>query len=215
MFNRYLISLTCSIFLFAGCATSPSIQRGADARVNSEGLNYIEHTVMDEAWIKLDANFSQYSKMMIVGTAPQFSSVNESEARTTKFAELAVEEFRKALIDMKGYELTSEPGTDVLLMHGAIRNIELFEEAAGNSRTAVYVNELGSAELIIELRDSLTGELILIASDEAKIGTNPGGMERATEQTTWSAVRRQLASWATLLRNRLDALSSYNLGESA
>ena len=199
--------------VLVGCASAPAIQMGPDARVNAEGLHFIENTASDEAWIKPGTDFSTYSKLMVVGSGPSFKGEQSAE-RTAKFAELASSAFRTALADLQGFELTDQAGPGVLLLKGSIENIELYEEPNRMGRSAVFVRELGSAQLVLDLRDSQTGEPILLAKDTATLGNQAGAMQRATDQTAWVAVRSQLSIWANRLRDRLEELASYNLSSA-
>jgi hypothetical protein len=149
----------------------------------------------------------------VVGSGPSFKGEQSAE-RTAKFAELASSAFRTALADLQGFELTDQAGPGVLLLKGSIENIELYEEPNRMGRSAVFVRELGSAQLVLDLRDSQTGEPILLAKDTATLGNPAGAMQRATDQTAWVAVRSQLSIWANRLRDRLEELASYDLSSA-
>ena len=212
---RTALSFCFAALAVSACATSPQVQMGPDARVTEDGLHFVDNTVMDEAWFRPDADLTRYSKLMIVGAGTHFANGHDTtdalRRKHDHFEEIVVEEFTAALRDLQGFEIVEAAGPDVLLMHGAILNVELVEDVSGPGRR-IFVRELGSADLVIDLRDSVTGEAIAVARDNGVLELPGREMTEATDAATWSAVRRQAKSWATLLRDRLETLASYRLG---
>ena len=96
-------------------------------------------------------------------------------------------------------------------MHGAVTNIDLIEPTTPLSSDQVLARNFGSASLIIDLRDSQTGEAIIMAKDRQAIKLAGREFSRVSDQTTWQAVRKVSKGWASLLRERLDLLASYRL----
>jgi hypothetical protein len=211
-----LLSAAC----FVGCATpKPSIELGPDARVNSEGLHFVNNTVLDEAWFQPSINMANYTKILIVNAGVHFNEGSgkmsrkaDVEKQRARFEDIVTEEFQSELSNLKNFEIVQEAGPGVLLLHGAITNIELVESADLTGRNRTYARDLGSANLIIDLRDSVTGEAIILAQDKRAIEGMGTNLSLVTDHATWAAVRTLSKSWATLLRERLDLLASYQLG---
>ncbi len=217
MMNRVSLFIVLSVLLFSGCATSPTVQLGPDARVDANGLHFVDNTVMDEAWFRPDADMTQYSKLMIVSAATRFADTNVAAdlERQARFNAIVAEEFAEAMKGLDAFEIADEAGPDVLLMNAAIVDVELVQEVSG-AFERVFVRELGSADLVIDLRDSLSGQAIVVAKDKGVLDGAPAGprgeMTEATEAAVWSAVRSQARRWATLVRDRLEQLAGYRLG---
>lgn len=206
--------LLAALFL-AACASSPRVQMGPDARVNGQGLHFVDNTVMSEAWFRPDADLTQYNKLMIVSAGTHFidteAASDKQRQRYERFEEIMIEEFTLALRELRGFEITDTPGPGVLLLHGAVVNVALEENNSG-PRERVFVNELGSADLVIDLRDSVTGQEIVAARDNGVLESAGGRMMEISDATTSAAARRLAKGWATLLRDRLDTLAGYRLG---
>ncbi|MEM7705950.1 MAG: DUF3313 family protein [Pseudomonadota bacterium] len=208
--------LLAALFL-AACASSPRVQTGPDARVNAQGLHFVDNTDMSEAWFRPDADLTQYNKLMIVSAGTHFvdaeAASDKQRQRYERFEEIMIEEFTLALRELRGFEITDTPGPGVLLLHGAVVNVTLEENNPG-PRERVFVNELGSADLVIDLRDSVTGQEIVAARDNGVLESAGGRMTELSDAATSAAARRLAKGWATLLRDRLDTLAGYRLGSA-
>ena len=90
----------------------------------------------------------------------------------------------------------------MLEVYGAIVDVvsHVPEEPIG--RSAVFLKSLGEATLIVELRDSVTHEVLARAVDRrAAENSFP---TRSKSVTNRSDIRFAAESWASLLRRRLD-----------
>ena len=118
----------------AGCASTPTppptLQTGPDAEVTVDGLVRVDHAVVPVAYRKPDMDLSQYTRFMLdsvevayqrdpgnrrrspMGGGGDNFALSPSQMETLKgmFHEAVVE----ALTKDDGYELTTEPGPDVL-----------------------------------------------------------------------------------------------------
>jgi hypothetical protein len=170
---------------------------------------------MDEAWFRPDADLTQYGKLLVVNAAVHFADADMDAAdvmqKRDEFEQILTEEIADALRQLQGFEITDTAGPGVLLMHAAITNVELVDTSAKPGET-IFVRQLGSANLVIDLRDSVTGTSIVLAKDQRAIEKAGERLTEATDPATWDAVRRLARSWGTLLQQRLDELSSYRLG---
>jgi hypothetical protein len=73
-------------------------------------------------------------------------------------------------------------------------------------RSEVWLSSLGEATLVIELRDSLSNEVIYRAVERRAIERPGNQMVRANTATTWAEVRRWARRWAVSLREGLDSI---------
>ena len=116
--------------------------------------------------------------------------------------------FDTELAKLERYELVSTPGPDVLLLVGAVidvvSNIPPDIDSARFGRGGVYLTSVGDATLVIELRDSESGEILARAADR-RAAESPFAFE-VNNVTAWSEVRRLASYWATLLRRRLEEI---------
>jgi hypothetical protein len=105
-----------------------------------------------------------------------------------------------------GYALADADGPDVLRVTPAI--VDLYVNApdvptAGRSRT--YVMDAGRMTLVVEARDSVSGQLLARAVD-TRHGTETGRLQRANAVTNSQEAGRAIEQWARALREGLDRL---------
>jgi len=74
-------------------------------------------------------------------------------------------------------------------------------------RGEVWLSSVGEATLIIEVIDSMSGEVIFRAAERraAEPGQGTTGV-RSNSVTTWAEVRRLMRRWARTLREGLDSI---------
>ncbi len=105
-----------------------------------------------------------------------------------------------------GYSIVTEPGPDTLLVIPAI--VDLYITAPdtmspGRSRT--YTANSGRMTLVLELRDSVTGETLARVVD-GQSGRNIGMMTITNRVTNTADAQRAMRIWAQALRSGLDGL---------
>ncbi len=209
--------------LIAGCAgQEPTIQSGPDAETTFDGLVRIDHSRFAGAWIDPDIDLTQYDKILPGGAAFEFRNVQKmsaSQARRSNEREFWISDSNKQrLIDTvsevfseelqrsEHFTVTDEPGADTLVITGALHDIVSRVPPEDVGRSEIWLSSVGEATLIIELRDSLSNEVIYRAV-ERRSAESPGGtMIRANTATTWAEVRRWARRWAVRLREGLDSI---------
>lgn len=200
----------------------PRVETGPDAEVTHDGLYRVQKSVMDAAWVKPDLDLTRYDKLMLGSFGVSFKAlepVSSTQARSesefpvkeenkAQFQEIMREQFAEELAKLERYEIVAEPGPDVLmLVVGAIDVLSRVPpdvDSARFGRGGVYLTSVGEATLIVELRDSESGEVLARAADR-RAAESPFAFE-VNEVTAWSEVRRLGQSWAKLLVERLEEL---------
>ncbi len=113
------------------------------------------------------------------------------------------EEFEK----LENWEIVTQPGRDVLILEGAI--IDIVSAVPPEDRTIgrnnVYLTRVGEATLVLQLRDSMSNE-ILARSADRRAAESAFAIE-AGPVTAWAEVRRLSRTWARILVNRLDQIA--------
>ena len=208
-----------------GVDAAPRVQTGPNAEVTHDGLTRVDKSVMDLAWVKADLDLSKYNKLILAGAEIQYRLVDDrgahyrpgrddqsefpiSEEGKAKLRETVGEVFREQLAKSERYEITNIPGPGTLILVGTLVDVVSKtppDDAPG--RYEVYLSEVGEATLVIELRDSMTNEVLARAADRRAAETT-GYAVPSNTVTAWSEVRRLAQSWASLLRKRLDDITS-------
>ena len=122
--------------------------------------------------------------------------------------EVVGEAFREELGKSKRYQIVTTPGPDTLVLVGTL--IDIVSKAPPDNapgRYEVYLSSVGEATLVLELRDSLSNEVLARVADR-RAAEQSGFPISANAITVWSEVRRLSRSWAMLLRKRLDEVTT-------
>jgi hypothetical protein len=206
----------------AGAPKQPRIETGPDAEVTHDGLVRVQKSVVDAAWVKPTLDLTPYKKLMVVSQGVSFRKLEPvSEFQARNESQFPVQEenkerlsrelktaFEAELAKLERYEIVRAPGPDVLLLVGAVidvvSNLPPDLESARFGRGGVYLTSVGDATLVIELRDSESGEILARAADR-RAAESPFAFE-ANTVTAWAEVRRLASYWASLVRRRLEEI---------
>lgn len=218
------LSVLCVAALAVGCASGPSIDTSAEAVLSFDGLTPIKNSRFAQAWIDPDVDLKNYTKVIPGGAEFEFRAVKEtnqvssmrrsnqsefwiSEENQQRLVDTVTEIFDEELKKSKYFEVVEERGPDALIIIGAMHDIVSRVPPQMVGRGEVFLSSVGEATLIIELRDSLSGETIYRAVDRRNMNSmgQTSGM-RANSVTAWSEVRRLASRWATRLVEGLDSI---------
>jgi hypothetical protein len=220
------LAIPAALLLVAGCASEPAIQEGPDAEVTYDGLHRIDNSAFEYAYIDPDADWARYDKILPGGAEFRFRAVKKTSGTTlsrTTTSEFYVDEKNRARLEeevskvfaeelgqSERFSVTEGPGPDVLIVRGGLTDVvsRVPPEYAG--RSEVFLTSVGEATLVLEIVDSMSGEVLFRAADRRAADRMGGGMTpvRSTPPTNWSEVRRLARRWASRLREGLDSLPS-------
>jgi hypothetical protein len=208
--------------IVAGCASPPSIQTGPNAETTFDGLVRIDHSRFVAAWIDPDIDLTQYTKIMPGGAEFQFRNVQKtsrttmrasnenefwiSDSNRERLIETVSGVFEEELQASEHFTITDERGADTLIIVGALHDIVSRVPPPQVGRGEIWLSSLGEATLIIELSDSLSGEVIYRAVERRAVERVGGQGIRAESASTWGEVRRWARRWAVNLREGLDSI---------
>jgi hypothetical protein len=194
-----------------GCASPPAPQPDWD------GLVRRRHPRLDGVWVRPDAEMIAFRSVMLdpvqvrfAGVGRRSSGARHLDARDAariqaRLAELFREVFRSEL-ERAGYLLIDEPGPETLRVTAAIVDLDVTAPgtlAAGRTRS--YTASPGRMTLVMELRDSISGELLARAVD-MQGGRSTGSLHLTNQMTNTADARRAIGVWAAALRQALDDL---------
>jgi hypothetical protein len=216
------IYLSVAIALLAGCSTAPpTIQEGPNAEVSFDGLHAIDNSVFALAWADPEIDFSRYSKIIPGNATLEFRAVRRNagtqRARSSQsefyieqggrdaLAELTTEVFSEELSKSTRFTKTDTPGQDVIVIRGALTDIVSNVPPQTAGRSEVFLSSVGEITLILEVVDSMSGEVIFRAMERRALDRQGQAM-RSSSVNSRSEVRRVLRRWATTLREGLDSI---------
>ncbi len=223
MKTHHLILLALLCFAPGLLAKESEAQVDDTAEITFDGLHKVKHASMDEVWVKPDIDLSQYSKIMLADTTVAFKDVNTKSNRLYRRArnvtEFAISEknkqkivdetqtaFNKELQKVKQFTVVSEAGDDVLLVNTSVIDVVSHIPPEEFGRTDVYLRSVGEATLILELRDSISHEILLRAV-EKQADDQEVFWHRSNPVTDMSELRSMIGSWSRFMRKRIDRLA--------
>ena len=217
---------TASLFLAlatAACTTNgsapPSIQSGPDAELSFDGLHKVDNSKAELAWARPDLDLSGYSKILLGSVAFEYRTVTNKGRSTLdrstagpyiiddkgrgKFEEVAAAAFSEELQKVQTFEFVSEPGPDVLMIRVALLDVVSYVPQDAVTRSQIYLQSIGAATLVLELRDSETNAILARSIDRRAV-EQQGVVREVTSVTTISEVRRLMRLWGKRLHEGLD-----------
>ena len=187
-----------------------------------DGLVKTKVSVARDAWVAPDVDFSAYTKIMLEPAEFEFREVKKTsrlqsfrgnrnefyieERDRERLIETVTKIFAEELGKVRNFEFVTEPGEDVLVLRGGLKDIvsRVLPEMIGPGKS--YVRTVGEATLVLEVTDSTTGETLFRAADRRKIERPGLDLIEANSVATGVEVRRWATRWATALRSDLDAV---------
>ena len=215
------------ILLQSCAATQPTLDTSADAELSHDGLSPVKDAVVDKLWVRPDFDLRGYTKLLLNPVGIQYRPVKSvsrvSSSRSTEFPvtdsqkvrliEIINEEFGKTLSNLERYEIVDEPGSDVLVLRGAIIDVVSRIPPDRPGRTEYYLSSVGEATLVIELLDSQSGAPLVRVVDR-RAANQTGYTYRSSTPMNTSQIRQVAGYWARLLAKRLEHVSDvYSMGE--
>lgn len=154
----------------------PSVpSHAADQDLTSyDGLVRTKVKRIDEVYLLPEADFSVYTKIMIEPVEVAFrrnwqrdhndmsGRVSDSQARRIiDEASAGLAKIIRASFEKQGFNVVDAPGSDVLKVRPAISDLDIYApDVATSARVRTYSREAGEATLVVEARDSLSGQLL-------------------------------------------------------
>lgn len=204
------------IVLTSACVSEPTIQAGPNAEMSFDGLTRVDNAKMKFAWIKADLDLSSYNKIKLQSAGIEYRSVkpvsrlsnsNRSEfpmdeRQKSRFQSAVREVFLGELGKSSRFEIVTEAGPDVLSLTGALLDVVSAVPPQTVGRVDFYITEIGQATLVLELRDSQSGEIFARTIDRRAVETT--FVQRSNPVTNMAEAKRALRRWAVNLREGLE-----------
>jgi hypothetical protein len=213
--------LAVAVLLQACTSTGPS---PIDEASLNEGLERVPSKVVDALYRRPGATLTGYKKLLLRPIDVQFAKnwdpgkggsalyqMHEPDREKIKseLATVFAEVFTEDMTKNGGYPLVDAAGTDVVEMRAAIVNLyitapDVSMDVAGRSK--VYTTEAGEMTLIMQLHDSVTGQLLARAYDRR--AAMDSGWQWSNSVTNTAEAKRVIGTWATALRKAFDAANA-------
>lgn len=209
-----------------GCSSTPEFQTGKDAEMTHDGLTRMDRTVMDAVWARTDIDLRGMNKIMFMGAGVEYrtnsgpysgragigsvrSTSNQSEFQLDADTRaLFEEEIRGAFLEelqrSEVFELVEEPGPDVLLIRAGLLDVVSRVPPENVGRSRVFIDSVGEATLVLEVRDSVGHTVLARAVDRR--AAQAMTMQESSPPRNRAEVRRLGRRWGQILRDGLEAM---------
>jgi hypothetical protein len=211
------LAVVIVISMMIACASEPTIQTGPEAEISFDGLHRVDNSVFRFVWVEPEIDLARYSKILpgpaefryrAVRATGQRSSANEfpiADEDRARFESIVSEIFDEELSNSQFFTITDASGPDTLIVVGALDDIVSRVPPQRTGRGDIWISSVGEATLILEIIDSMSGEVLARAVDRrAAQPASRTGVRSSTVSST-AEVRRLARRWATQLRNGLDS----------
>jgi hypothetical protein len=224
--NIKILSALAAVLVASGCTSTPQFSDDPED-VTHDGLTKVNRTIMDSVWARQDIDLSGVTKVRFEGLGVEYRNVNGpysgragagttqlSANRSTEFQldaatrELFEEEIRGAFMEEIGrssvFEVTDEAGPDVVDVHIGLLDVvsRVPPETVGRSR--IYIDSVGEATLVLEVRDSVSNTVLVRAVDRR--AAQGFDMQESTPPRNRAEVRRLGRRWGQIIREGLETM---------
>jgi len=210
---RALAVVATALVLALGCATTPrpvQFEGGGDGPDTADGLYRVRTTRVAAAFLKPGADFAGYDALIIDPVTVSYKSgqTGLSPEAMQRLKDIFHEAFARQLGRSSVYSVVTEPGPSTLRVSGHLVDL-VVSAPPPRGREMMFVVEAGQMTLLLDARDSQSGEPLARISERRAVRPESaaiGGMYESTAVNDWGAVREIADRWARVLRDGLDDL---------
>ncbi len=228
-----MTSRTCllivSMLAITACTTTsaPVMQSGEDAEATFDGLVRVDNTIMDSVWARPDVDLRGITKVIFVPVGVSYRDVEPTDpstalrrsarSRDTELREFQLDEETKAFFEdeigtafeaevssSQVYTVVDEPGPDVIKVGVALLDVVSRVPPQAQSRPRVFIEMVGEATLVLEIRGSMSNTIYVRAVDRR--AAQQSQMIESNRVTNSAEVRRLGRRWGQITREGLELL---------
>ncbi len=213
---RATLSAVLAAALGAACAGESRVPD-----VTHDGLERVSGSRVERAWVKPGLDLSQYTHVGLLDSVVSFRRnwrMNHPGVRTRDMERIKsalADEFRRVFtkeLEKGGYPVVTAPDDHVLLVRPAIIDLDVAApDTMSGSRSDSFTASAGSMTLVVELFDSVSGEILARAIDR-RSARHTGNVRWTTRGSNTDDARRLLRRWAGLLVSKLDEVHGKQSG---
>ena len=217
--HAQLTKLAALLVAVLGTAVQPSAQPVSDVEITADGLHRIDPAVMPNAWINTESDITQYARAFVMPTVvmyrdlrpPSHSSWADmnrsafplSEHMQKRLQESFGESFHEMMDGQRVFEVADALGRDVVLVRGYLTDVATGMPLDLAGSDVDVVRWAWEANLIIELRDSMTDDVLFRAADRQRI---EGPLD---PDTLFGLAPQVTRRWSRIMVDRLQELSTF------
>jgi len=217
--NQISALLLTSAVIISGCASKPpTFQQGPDAEVSFDGLTRVDNTAFKKVWADPDADLSVYTKIIPIKAEIEFRAVKGSSRRSSK-SEYPIDEkdrikvidtiaqvLREEIGDNKRFVITDKPASDTLILAVSLLDIVSNVPPELIGRGEIFLSRVGEITIVLELKDSQSGETLLRAAERGVVEPAGNRGMRSNSVTNMNELRHLARRWGTKITTGLESL---------
>jgi hypothetical protein len=189
---------------------SSKSEQSVEELARSSGLRRLPDSVMDNAWVRPDVDFGKYRAVLVMPLDLAYrqkprKSRNEfplTDSQKQALNEVVPAAMASELDELKGLKLTDKRGRRVLVLETALVDIVSHVPSEPVGRGASFVRVIGEATIVIELRDSMTDEVVARAIERREVTSN--SVHRSNRVWNRSEVRHAAERMSASLRRQVE-----------
>jgi len=196
-------------------------KQGAEARVSHDGLHEVDQPSFKSLFLRADTDFTSYRAILLEPLQIKWDYAAANAERTHTYGSTANFEFDdRDLERIRGYyvermttglesdgtfRIVTKPGPDVLRMSAIVVDLSLNApvEKSRNFQSRYYTGASSVVTIMVELRDSLSGEVLARFGDTKR---PVGNFDINTDSNVRGDLKFVFNVWANTFRRRLEAL---------
>ena len=198
------------LLLLGGCVVNaPPV-----AETTVDGLERRQAKQVDTLYVSPGVSLLPYKQVMLDSVELAFKADWQSKHPEVTASDITrirsqgagvfYEIFSAALTRQHGYPIVTQPGPDVLRISATISELDFATTPGTAGAQHMHLVSPADMTLLMELRDSQSGALLVRAIDKEK-GRMSGNLTVEDAVSNSAEARRALEMWAGLLRAALDA----------
>lgn len=215
-----LLACLLAAALGAACASAATFYASGPGSVTGDGLHRLRWSQQGAEFARPGAQLGGYRQVLIdplaISETPQEG--RPRLAATPRYPPTpgyldgmrrAYQESFARIFGGGGFRVAAEPGPDVLRISGQVVDLVLTARLDPESEpdTSELISSFGELTLLLDVRDSRSGEALLRTLDRQPIARDPvQGVARNSTGANLSAQREVFGHQALLLRERLSEL---------
>jgi len=208
--------------MLAALALAATAPAGAyDLPVDWDGLIHVQSKKLAAVYLLPHADFRAYSKVMLDPAEVAFQKNWQQNYNATTMSlgdRVTDQEVQKAISEgqaslnkifaetftKQGYQVVTAPGPDVARISVAVLNVTVTAPDVGMGPEANFAVDAGEADLVVEVRDSLTNQLLGRGLDRREAGDSPTAYR--TSVSNWADFNQLFGIWANIAAKGLTEL---------
>jgi hypothetical protein len=221
------VALT-GLTLVAACSSTPAPPPSIapDAERTVDGLYLVDNSAFQLAYTKQDLDLSPYTAFMLDEVEVAYQKDPQGRRSNSPDANFALsptqmqnlkDNFREqlvtALTEDDGYDLVDTPGPNVAELDAYLINLVVrFPTERMGGRDDSYVSSYGEVTMVLEIRDSQSGEVLARVAERADPTSSTYRLAEVNPTFVRSDVTQLFRHWAGKTRERLDAVRNTATG---